>query len=377
MRSTQALLSLITSSLLILSINLDAMDSSVKFESEQSSRPTGINAPRKKMKARKKEIPIISMKTSESSVASSLCQPSRRVFLLDTKINNPTPPNYPPENVDYNPLECNNNTYSDEQPPMVVTKKSKQSSITSYDLPPTTNKTSDIEWTENDILTDSGTETDNNSDIDEETEVAAQYYTETWFLGDKIIINGLIWAKKQEIAEADRTTATKDMTDALRKLLTKNENDLKKYHDEKHTKLADLDETQIQLKQTECITSHLQLLEKNSQRTEAARFIIKNQSNPYIQLDELDLKAFHDACKIQENERISCLAASFSLGLHELERSNSMRSRTHKKSLKPEKIDYQPLDISHKTIFKAIMNKITLTSAVEQDSSLTDTEDNE
>jgi len=198
-------------------------------------------------------------------------------------------------------------------------------------------------------------EKEDDSAIDEETEMAVKYYTDAW-IGDSVVINGLKWANNNAYIDKNNiTTAIKEMTDALNKLLSKNKIGLKLHNDKTENRVLGLGEAQNNIEQTKCITDHLEILQKNEQRIEAARYIIKNK---FVQLDEPNLRAFHDACKNQEDEFIQCLGNNFALVLHNLKRLEAMRSRTHKKSLSPNKIGYQQLNIKPVSIFEKAMEKI-------------------
>jgi len=170
----------------------------------------------------------------------------------------------------------------------------EKSSFSETDIPTdkdgTRLKFDNLSW-----VSDSDTELDSDSDLDEETNTAVQHYLGSysiWPVSDTTVKKGLFWVHKSNIDSNIETTAN--------------------------------------------LVSQLELLRTTNRRLEAARSIMKNKC--HVQLDEKDLKAFNSSCETQEGEIISYLASSLSLGLHGLERIESMRSRTCKKSLSPEKL---------------------------------------
>ncbi len=146
-------------------------------------------------------------------------------------------------------------------------------------------------------------------------------------------------------------TAKQEITDGLRKLLKKNENDL-----EKITKLTsdllELDGAKGQLKKTAFLIEVKKILEQVEKRLRVGHLIINNE-NENVQLNEVDLRNYIKAGQDYNKQLIMIAGIELDFGLTNLERLDKIGARIDKKSLKPSKIGYEPLD------FKKIIDQLT------------------
>ncbi len=173
---------------------------------------------------------------------------------------------------------------------------------------------------------------DYDSEIDEETQLAANNYSSSWtFFSSDPVKKGLIRASQPTIDGNLLSTAKKEMADGLCELIKKNEKD--------NTLIGE----------TQSLTEEMKLSEKMQRRLEAMRFLLKNKAD--IRFNEDDLVTFSNICKACHNNDINILQQSFTRVQDEVEGVNNMGESVHRKSFKLKGTNYVSMDMSPEEIF--------------------------
>ena len=194
----------------------------------------------------------------------------------------------------------------------------------------------ELAQTESDDIVDDG----NDSEIDEETQAATDYYSYSWSFFNSIK-RGLTYANQSAIDEKVFTTAKKEMTDSLQELIQRS--------NDNYDNAAAIDS----ISTIQSLTKKMELSETVQRRLEAGRFIMKNRGD--VQLYERDLLDFNNICAISQEKDINALQQSFSFTQDRVKRADEMCTSVRAKSLRAEDIDYDPIDTSRHAIFQSAM----------------------
>jgi len=382
MKSTHFILSIVASSLLILSINLDAMAGDFTFGTSRrvtsaTTRTTSRFGKKQFLSIKKPSFSPIPIFLQSSPVQPGSCASRSSGIITSETVNNSayspaskgvntdiavsgggdanvaSPEIASPKKVTFIDASdgnaklksenehCEDDSDAEKEPPMTA---SRDNDLTSEAV--IVDRSESLAY-QGDLQND-------DSDIDEETEMACNNYANSmdafWLLDNSLttIKSGIAWARKSNISPICTTTAKKEMTDALHKLLQRNSDDLKNNFQKINARRELLCGIQAQLEKTNFLINNLQVLQKNIKRLEASRSIMKNK---HVPLDETDLRDFNNACQVQQNERIKTLGLHVAITLHEMERTESMRSRIYKKSLDHTRIHHEPQKINIEAIF--------------------------
>ncbi len=175
----------------------------------------------------------------------------------------------------------------------------------------------------------------NESDIDEETHNAAIYYNSSpswWSPKRSNIRKGLVHTE-EEIEKENKSTAAKDLTDAMQTLI----------QDSNEYCATESNATDLQALLTQMKNS-----EVKQRKLATARYLLKTGK---IQWAETDLSDLNAACSTGQAMDKRTLKQSFSRVQNRLKRGNEMCLQVAKKSLAG--IQYSEIDTASSTIFSA------------------------